>query len=223
MKRRSTENAPGPATSPRRGSHAEGGSGVALRSPLITAHPRVMGGKPCIRGMRVTVATIAGMLASGHSVGEVLELYPCLEIEDIEAVVEFTRTRSEDGVPQKEPVRAGDDLTYTIRSRRYPFLVEGRVEGLRFCLVEEGDTWRFVVSRESTVDPRTITSSRNGFVVSGRVALPRIQGEGPEMTDDQLHDLIDISRGILERRYREGRANDTPGLVRSASAKGPGE
>lgn len=117
----------------------------------------------------------------------------------------------------------GDDLTYAIRSRRFPFLVEGRVEGLPFCLVEEGETWRFVVSRDSNVDPRTIASSRDGFIVSGRVALTRVQGEGPEMTDDHLHDLIDISRGILERRYREGRASDTPGLVRGGSAKRPGK
>ena len=123
---------------------------------------------------------------------------------------------------QGESPGPDDGLTYAIRSRRYPFLVEGRVEGLPFCLVEEGETWRFVVSRDPTVDPRSIASSRDGFVVGGRVALLRVQGEGPEMTDDHLHDLIDISRGILERRYREGRANDTPGLVRSGIARRPG-
>lgn len=121
-----------------------------------------------------------------------------------------------------EPPGADDGLTYVVRSRRYPFLVEGRVEGLPFCLVEEGETWRFVVSRDLTVDPRSIASSRDGFVVSGRVALLRVQGEGPEMTDDHLHDLIDISRGILERRYREGRANDAPGLARSGITRRPG-
>ena len=121
-----------------------------------------------------------------------------------------------------EPPGAADGLTYAIRSRRYPFLVDGRVDGLPFCLVEEGETWRFAVSRDSTVDPRSITSSRDGFVVSGRVGLLRVQGEGPEMTDDHLHDLFDISRGILERRYREGRANDTPGLVWSGIARRPG-
>lgn len=41
------------------------------------------GGKPCIRGMRVTVGMIVGMLAEGHSHGEILKLYPYLEAEDI--------------------------------------------------------------------------------------------------------------------------------------------
>lgn len=42
-----------------------------------------MGGKPCIRGMRVTVSAILGLLASGHSIERVLEAYPYLEREDI--------------------------------------------------------------------------------------------------------------------------------------------
>ena len=41
-----------------------------------------MGGKPCIRGARVTVGTIVGMLAEGHSAAEILALYPYLETED---------------------------------------------------------------------------------------------------------------------------------------------
>jgi uncharacterized protein (DUF433 family) len=49
----------------------------------ITRDPAVMGGKPCIRGMRVTVGTIVGLLASGQSTGEILKAYPYLEEEDI--------------------------------------------------------------------------------------------------------------------------------------------
>ena len=49
----------------------------------ITIDPAVMGGKPCIRGMRVTVGTIVGMLAEGHSAEEILKLYPYLEAKDI--------------------------------------------------------------------------------------------------------------------------------------------
>jgi uncharacterized protein (DUF433 family) len=48
-----------------------------------------MGGRPCIRGLRVTVVTIAGLLASGHSRAEILELYPYLDAEDIRAVVRW--------------------------------------------------------------------------------------------------------------------------------------
>ncbi len=49
----------------------------------ITRDPEVMGGNPCIRGMRVTVGTILGLLASGHSEREILEAYPYLELNDI--------------------------------------------------------------------------------------------------------------------------------------------
>lgn len=45
----------------------------------ITLNPEVMGGKPCIRGLRVTVGTVVGLLASGHSIGEILKAYPYLE------------------------------------------------------------------------------------------------------------------------------------------------
>ena len=49
----------------------------------ITFNPQVMGGKPCIRGMRGTVGTIVGLAASGKTVDEVLADYPYLEQEDI--------------------------------------------------------------------------------------------------------------------------------------------
>lgn len=60
-----------------------------MKGTRITVDPRVMGGKPCIRGMRVTVATIAGLLASGNSGTEVLDLYPYLDAEDIRAVEQW--------------------------------------------------------------------------------------------------------------------------------------
>lgn len=49
----------------------------------ITRNPEVMGGKPCIRGMRVTVGTIVGLVAAGRSNAEILTAYPYLEEEDI--------------------------------------------------------------------------------------------------------------------------------------------
>jgi uncharacterized protein (DUF433 family) len=55
----------------------------------ITHNPNVMGGKPCIRGMRVTVATILGLLAAGKSRDRILEAYPYLEPEDIDAVLGY--------------------------------------------------------------------------------------------------------------------------------------
>ncbi|MCP4589844.1 MAG: DUF433 domain-containing protein [bacterium] len=62
----------------------------------ITLDPRVMGGKPCIRGMRVTVGTILGLLASGHSQDRILEAYPYLESEDIEQALAYAMWRVEE-------------------------------------------------------------------------------------------------------------------------------
>lgn len=56
----------------------------------ITFDVNVMGGKPCIRGMRVTVGTIVGLLASGHAKNEILRLYPYLEAEDIDDALSFS-------------------------------------------------------------------------------------------------------------------------------------
>lgn len=62
----------------------------------ITIDPVVMGGKPCVRGMRVTVGMITGLVASGASFQEILELYPYLEDEDIRAALSYASWRSEE-------------------------------------------------------------------------------------------------------------------------------
>lgn len=49
----------------------------------ITRNPAVMGGKPCIRGMRVTVGMVVGLVGTGASFEEILDAYPYLEREDI--------------------------------------------------------------------------------------------------------------------------------------------
>jgi uncharacterized protein (DUF433 family) len=49
----------------------------------ITQDPAVMGGKACVRGMRVTVGMIVGMISAGHSIDELLVSYPYLEREDV--------------------------------------------------------------------------------------------------------------------------------------------
>ena len=49
----------------------------------ITLDPDVMGGKPCIRGMRITVGTVVGLVASGRRIPEILAAYPYLEEEDV--------------------------------------------------------------------------------------------------------------------------------------------
>ena len=55
----------------------------------ITFDPAVMGGEPCIRGLRVTVGTLVGLVASGHSTERILALYPYLEAEDITQALRF--------------------------------------------------------------------------------------------------------------------------------------
>jgi uncharacterized protein (DUF433 family) len=62
----------------------------------ITHSPAVMGGKPCIRGLRVTVSTMLGLLASGHSRERILQAYPYLESEDIDAVLAYAAWRLEE-------------------------------------------------------------------------------------------------------------------------------
>ena len=63
--------------------------------PRITFDPAVMSGKPCIRGLRVTVSTIVGLLAAGRSAEEILEAYPYLEPEDIDQSLAYAAWRLE--------------------------------------------------------------------------------------------------------------------------------
>jgi uncharacterized protein (DUF433 family) len=62
----------------------------------ITFDPQVMGGKPCIRGLRVTVGTVVGLVATGYSTAEILEAYPYLEEEDIRQALAYAAWRAEE-------------------------------------------------------------------------------------------------------------------------------
>ena len=62
----------------------------------ITMDPAVMGGKPCIRGMRVTVGTLVGLMAVGKTIEEVLAAYPYIEREDILQALTYAAWRSEE-------------------------------------------------------------------------------------------------------------------------------
>lgn len=62
----------------------------------ITLNPAVMGGRPCIRGLRVTVGTVVGLVAAGHTAAEILKLYPYLEADDIPAALAYAAWRSEE-------------------------------------------------------------------------------------------------------------------------------
>jgi uncharacterized protein (DUF433 family) len=62
----------------------------------ITFDPNVMGGKPCIRGIRVTVGTIVGLVASGYTNADILKAYPYLEAEDIREALAYAAWRVEE-------------------------------------------------------------------------------------------------------------------------------
>ena len=228
----------------------------ALDSRCITTNSRVMGGKPCIRGTRVTVKTIAGLLATEHSDDEILALYPYVCREDIRAVERWVAERpprtaassklttaervaalNEDPAGGKQALRPqlplerrsygargasaprrptfdGKQIHVEVGSTVYPMTVEGTVEGLPFALIEEGEDFRFAVSAEPAGDPRTVTSNRNGFLVTGWVGLTRVRGDDSSMTEDQVRGLIEGCVTVLLARKRRGRNADGTGRRR---------
>ena len=62
----------------------------------ITHDPKIMGGKPCIRGLRVTVGTVVGLVATGHAHSEILRLYPYLTLDDIQEALTYAAWRVEE-------------------------------------------------------------------------------------------------------------------------------
>ncbi|MDA1117962.1 MAG: DUF433 domain-containing protein [Proteobacteria bacterium] len=62
----------------------------------ITQNPKIMGGKPTIRGMRVTVGTVVGLIGAGRTVEQVLADYPYLEREDVLQALRYAAWRAED-------------------------------------------------------------------------------------------------------------------------------
>lgn len=55
----------------------------------ITFNPQIMGGRACIRGMRIPVSLIVGQIAHGATIEEILTDYPDLESEDIQQALEY--------------------------------------------------------------------------------------------------------------------------------------
>ena len=62
----------------------------------ITFDPNVMGGRPCIRGLRVTAGTIVGLVAAGYTAADILKAYPYLENEDINEALAYAAWRAEE-------------------------------------------------------------------------------------------------------------------------------
>jgi uncharacterized protein (DUF433 family) len=66
-----------------------------MKFTRITSDPREMGGMPCIRGLRIPVATIVGMIADGMSETEILDAYPDLEGGDIHEALQYADRRAD--------------------------------------------------------------------------------------------------------------------------------
>jgi uncharacterized protein (DUF433 family) len=62
----------------------------------ITFDPNVMGGKACIRGMRISVSLVVNLVANGMSVQEILDEYPDLEPQDVEQALRYAAWAVED-------------------------------------------------------------------------------------------------------------------------------
>ena len=62
----------------------------------ITFDPNVMGGRPCIRGLRVTAGTIVGLVAAGYTAADILKAYPYPENEDINEALAYAAWRAEE-------------------------------------------------------------------------------------------------------------------------------
>jgi uncharacterized protein (DUF433 family) len=77
---------------------------VAVKFERITIQPGKMGGEPCIRGLRVPVATVVAMVADGMTTEEILEDLPYLEREDISEALHFAAAAvMERGLPLQRP------------------------------------------------------------------------------------------------------------------------
>lgn len=72
----------------------------------VTFDPNVMGGRACIRGMRVTVSLIVNLVANGMATEQILEAYPYLEPEDVRQALQYAAWLAEESVHTLEPVVA---------------------------------------------------------------------------------------------------------------------
>jgi len=70
----------------------------------ITFDPQVMGGRACLRGMRITVSLIVNLVANGMTMAEILEAYPYLEPEDVRQALQYAAWLAEETVHPLEPI-----------------------------------------------------------------------------------------------------------------------
>lgn len=83
---------------------ARGDKEAAMRFTRITVEPDKMGGVPCIRGLRIPVATVVGMIADAMTEAEILSAYPDLEPEDLREALRYAaETVRERALPPAVP------------------------------------------------------------------------------------------------------------------------
>lgn len=73
------------------------------RFDRITFDPHVMGGRACIRGMRITVALVVGLVADGMGIDEIIDAYPYLDYEDISQALRYAAWLDDESVHPPEP------------------------------------------------------------------------------------------------------------------------
>ena len=74
-----------------------------LKFERITFNPEIMGGRACIRGMRITVSLIINLMANGMGIDEIIETYPYLEPDDIRQALQYVAWLAEETVYPMEP------------------------------------------------------------------------------------------------------------------------
>ena len=72
----------------------------------VTFDPNVMGGRACIRGMRVTVSVVVNLVANGMGIEEIVDAYPYLEPEDVRQALQYAAWLAEETVHSMEPTAA---------------------------------------------------------------------------------------------------------------------
>jgi uncharacterized protein (DUF433 family) len=72
----------------------------------ITFDPNVMGGRACIRGMRITVSLVVNLVANGMTIDEIIEAYPYLEPDDVKQALQYVAWLAEEAIYPLEPASA---------------------------------------------------------------------------------------------------------------------
>ncbi len=93
--------------------------------------------------------------------------------------------------------------SYRVIAGRHPLRVQGTAAGLPFCLVEEDETWRFVLGREKGLDPLSVRTDREGFIVTGVVG--KYAADEREMPPARIFHLVQACLEVLCERKRRAK------------------